>query len=61
MSKQKSTSDADVLANRISLGLARHQNLLASWNGMQAASTPSSAKDEQDDEDLKQESFGHDR
>jgi hypothetical protein len=60
----KRNSDGDVLTNRLSLGLAKHQKLLSSWLGpstspgtpLESGSTP---RDEQEDEH--EQNFGHDR
>ncbi|KAF2133328.1 hypothetical protein P153DRAFT_274312, partial [Dothidotthia symphoricarpi CBS 119687] len=62
----KRNSDGDVLTNRLSIGLAKHQSLLASWMGP-AESTPNSntaaltSQDEKEDDDLNANVFGHDR
>ena len=60
----KRNSDGDVLTNRLSLGLAKHQKLLNSWLGPSTSSSApaesgSTPRDEQDEE-LEQD-FGHDR
>jgi hypothetical protein len=59
----KNTNDGDVLANRLSLGLAKHQKLLASWMGSQPDVQPANdtSKIEEEDSELKQDFFGHDR
>jgi hypothetical protein len=60
----KRNSDGDVLSNRLSLGLAKNQKLLASWMGTHTNAQPAtdtSKSEEEEDNDLKQESFGHDR
>jgi hypothetical protein len=59
----KNTNDGDVLANRLSLGLAKHQKLLASWMGSQPDAQPANntSKIEEEDSELKQDFFGHDR
>jgi hypothetical protein len=56
-------NDGDVLANRLSLGLAKHQNLLASWMGSQPNAQPAddTSKNEEEDSELKQDFYGHDR
>ena len=62
-SMSKRDSDGDVLTNRLALGLAKNQKLLASWMGEK--SEPSSAvndaaKPQEEDDDLKQD-YAHDR
>jgi hypothetical protein len=59
----KRNNDGDVLANRLSLGLAKNQKLLASWMGSQPEAQPANetSKIEDEDSELKQEFFGHDR
>jgi hypothetical protein len=59
----KRNSDGDVLANRLSLGLAKNQKLLASWMGSEpsAQSTEDTSKTEDEDVELKQNFYGHDR
>jgi hypothetical protein len=59
----KRNSDGDVLANRLSLGLAKNQKLLASWMGSEPHAQPAddASKTEDEDVDLKQILYGHDR
>jgi len=58
----KRNSDGDVLTNRLSLGLARHQRLLASWIGpAEPAATPPTPQGATDDDDVTANVFGHDR
>jgi hypothetical protein len=59
----KRNNEGDVLANRLSLGLAKHQKLLASWMGTQPDAQPANndSKNEDEDNELKQNFFGHDR
>lgn len=59
----KRNIEGDVLANRLSLGLAKNQKLLASWMGTQPEAQPANdtTKIEEDDTELKQDFFGHDR
>jgi hypothetical protein len=59
----KKNSDGDVLANRLSLGLAKHQKLLASWMGSQPDTqlANDTSKNEDEDSELKQDFYGHDR
>lgn len=58
----KRNSDGDVLTNRLNLGLAKHQKLLASWMGSPSDTDPvtEGTKPPNDDEDLKVD-YGHDR
>jgi hypothetical protein len=62
-SMSKRSSDGDVLSNRLSLGFAKNQKLLASWVG--AHTEPEPVKDksqiEEEDNELKQNHYGHDR
>jgi hypothetical protein len=59
----KRDSEGDVLANRLSLGLAKNQKLLASWMGTQPDAQPTNdtLETEEEDNELKQDFFGHDR
>jgi hypothetical protein len=59
----KRTMEGDVLANRLSLGLAKHQKLLSSWMGAQPDAQPANDtnKIEEEDNELSQGTFGHDR
>jgi hypothetical protein len=59
----KRSSDGDVLSNRLSLGLAKNQKLLASWVGTQTEPEPVKDKSqiEEEDNELKQTNYGHDR
>jgi hypothetical protein len=59
----KMNNDGDVLANKISLGLAKHQKLQASWTTSQPEAQPANetSKIEDEDSEVKQEFFGHDR
>ncbi|KAH4350062.1 hypothetical protein HBI56_109420 [Parastagonospora nodorum] len=59
----KRDNEGDVLANRLSLGLAKNQKLLASWMGTQPDAQPTNdiVKTEEEDHELKQDFFGHDR
>jgi hypothetical protein len=55
--------EGDILANRLSLGLAKHQKLLSSWMGTQPDAQPANdtTKIEEEDNELSQGSFGYDR
>ncbi|KAF2735072.1 hypothetical protein EJ04DRAFT_492382 [Polyplosphaeria fusca] len=59
----KRNSDGDVLANRLNVGLAKSQRLLASWMGPKDDIEPQNeqAREIQDDDDLQEQSFGPDR
>jgi hypothetical protein len=59
----KRSSDGDVLSNRLNLGFAKNQKLLASWMGTQvdAQETNDTSKNEEEDNELKQNNYGHDR
>ncbi|KAH7400598.1 hypothetical protein DE146DRAFT_611501 [Phaeosphaeria sp. MPI-PUGE-AT-0046c] len=59
----KGNSDGDVLANKLSLGLANRQKLLASLMGPPADASAASetSKNEEEDAELEHINFGHDR
>jgi hypothetical protein len=59
----KRDNEGDVLANRLSLGLAKNQMLLASWMGTEPDAQPKNdgPEVEEEDNELKQDFFGHDR
>jgi hypothetical protein len=59
----KRNMEGDILANRLSLGLAKHQKLLSSWMGTQPDAQPAddTTKIEEEDNELSQGSFGYDR
>lgn len=60
----KRNNDGDVLTNRLNIGLAKHQSLLASWMGPAEStqnSTAPTSQDEKEDDDLNSNVFGHDR
>jgi len=59
----KRDNEGDVLANKLSLGLAKNQKLLASWMGTEPDAQPKKdePKVEEEDNELKQDFFGHDR
>lgn len=55
--------EGDILANRLNLGLAKNQKLLASWMGTEPDAQPKNddPKIEEENNELKQDFFGHDR
>jgi hypothetical protein len=59
----KSKIDGDVLVNRLSVGLANHKKLLASWTGLQTEAEPKNATphEEQEEDDFKDEAFGYEQ
>jgi hypothetical protein len=59
----KRNSDGDVLANKLSLGLANRQKLLAAMMGPPEddPATQGTSKNEEDEDDLVDSGFGHDR
>lgn len=59
----KRSSDGDVLSNRLSLGLAKRQKLLASLMGPpeDEPATNDTFKNENEDAELEEVNFGHDR
>ncbi|KAF2819075.1 hypothetical protein CC86DRAFT_450292 [Ophiobolus disseminans] len=59
----KRSSEGDVLLNRVSLGIAKHQKLLASWMGTQtdAHTAGDIPNTEEDDDEFKQDLYGPDR
>lgn len=58
----KRNSDGDVLTNRLNLGLAKNQKILASWMGVapESTATTNDTVEQVEDDDLKQ-NYGHDR
>jgi len=61
MSKRK--TDGDVLVNRLSVGLANHKKLLASWTGLQTEAEPSNgaSHEEREEDEFKDEALGHEQ
>jgi hypothetical protein len=61
MSKRK--IDGDVLVNRLSVGLANHRKLLASWTGLQTEAEPRNGapQEEREEEEFKDEALGHEQ
>lgn len=61
MSKRK--IDGDVLVNRLSVGLANHKKLLASWTGLQTEAEPhaGASREGGEEDDFKDEALGHEQ
>lgn len=59
----KRNSDGDVLANKLSLGLANRQKLLAAMMGPPEGdrATQGTSNNEEEEDDLVDSGFGHDR
>lgn len=66
MSSKRKADPADVLVNRLNVGLAKHKKLLASWSGLKPEDTSNSANSassaqEREDDEFKDEAVGYEQ
>lgn len=61
MSAKRKADPADVLVNKLNVGLAKHKRLLASWSGLKPEEAAGSAVDTNDDDDFKDEALGYEQ
>lgn len=62
MSTKRKADPADVLVNKLNVGLAKHKRLLASWSGLKPEEASAGSQvDTNDDDDFKDEALGYEQ